>query len=203
MRSIQFILVIGLLLVYQQATAQRHRKGQFGVSAFGGFMDRIPGAQNSPGEAVWTADQQGFVGSLDFVRYTRQEHFWMIGLQYDVKNYRPISDKLLSERYTANFSYAPFSLHNYKRDFYLSPYVGVLSGVEIINRDKLNTGDGHIQANSAFSLGALAGMELEVFIVPSLSLLLRAEERFNAFSNLNKLHSQGSIGIRYTFTTLN
>ena len=191
--------------------AQRHLKGQhaFGLSV--GLVDQIPSI------TAWRADNQGYLIRADFTRYTASEHYWMIGFQADRKFYRPQpgeapaglppisglplatgeSKPLVSDRYTVSFSYSPVSLHNYRRSFYISPLIGVLAGLEIINNDKRQVEQGYLVARSRGALGALAGLEAEVFLTEQLALVGQVSERFYLLTDLSKLHSQGSIGLRY------
>ncbi len=188
--------------------AQRHLKGQhaFGLSV--GLVDQIPSITNAA-----RADNQGYVIRADFTRYTASEHYWMIGFQADRKFYRPPAGlppisglplatgerkPLVSDRYTVSFSYSPVSLHNYRRSFYISPLIGVLAGLEIINNDKRQVEQGYLVARSRGTLGALAGLEAEVFLTEQLALVGQVSERFYLLTDLSKLHSQGSIGLRYT-----
>jgi|GEM_PF-2535951 len=197
--------------------AQRHLKGQhaFGLSV--GLVDQIPSMKAWRPNAA-RADNQGYLIRADFTRYTASEHYWMIGFQADRKFYRPqpgeapaglppmgglpvaTGDRkpLVSDRYTVSFSYSPVSLHNYRRSFYISPLIGVLAGLEIINNDNRQVEQGYLTARSRGVLGALAGLEAEVFLTEQLALVGQVSERFYLLTDLSKLHSQGSIGLRYT-----
>ena len=202
-RRTKFSLVAGALLWAGTTLSygQRHLKGEHALSLQVGILDQIPSLKN------WWADNQGYLTRLDFTRYTAREHYWSLGLQFDRKYYRPaglspagvdLPRPLISERYTVHFSYSPASLHNYRRSYYISPVIGGLAGLELINRDQRAIPEGYLTAGSRATLGALVGLEAEVFVVNQLSLVGSLSERFYVLTDLNKLHSQGSIGLRYT-----
>ena len=184
------LLLVGILT---QTYGQRHRKGQYGFSLQAGIVDRIPQSN------TWRADQQGLLVRADWVRYTRPEHYWKVGYQYDRKYYQVSGTSLFSERHTLGFDYAPVSLHDYRRRFYLSPLLGVFTGFELVNQDRRDLPIGLIGSQSQFTFGGNAGLEAEVFLAEQLSLLAGFTERWYAASELNRLHTQAQVGLRFTF----
>jgi hypothetical protein len=196
------LAALTLLLISASTTyAQRHLKGQHALGLSVGLVDQIPSMK------AFRADNQGYLIRADFTRYTVSEHYWMISLQADRKFYHPpvvgpvvvgMSDPLLSDRYTVSFSYNPVSLHNYRRSFYISPLIGALGGLEIINNDNQQVEQGLLTARSQGTLGILTGLEAEVFLTEQLSLVGNVSERFYLLTDLSKLHSQGSVGLRYS-----
>lgn len=191
------ILSISLLLAFElmsyNSFAQRHRKGQYAFSPQGGIMDRFPNGINL------RADQQGSLIRTEFVRYTRPEHYWKIGYQYDRKFYQPLGVQVISERHTLGIDYAPVSIHDYHRTFYISPVLGVFTGLEIVNQDQPDLPIGLIGAQNHFTFGGNIGLEAEVFVTDRISLIGGLTERWYAVSDLNRLHTQAQLGLRFTF----
>ena len=187
------LALILICLITQASYGQRHRKGQYSFSVLGGIMDRIP--RGGP----LKANQQGYLGRAEFVRYTEAEHYWKAAYQYDRKYYRPDGATLVSARHTVGVDFAPVSLHDYRRTFYLSPVIGLFTGLEIINQNQRDLAIGLIGAQSRFTFGANVGLEGEVFLTDRLSLIGGLTERWYAVTDLSRLHSQAQVGLRFTF----
>ena len=192
LRFLPFALLLAFELLSHSSFGQRHRKGQYAFSLQGGIMDRFPRGINL------RADQQGSLVRTDFVRYTRSEHYWKIGYQYDRKFYQPLGVQVISERHTLGIDYAPISLHNYRRTFYISPVLGIFTGLEIVNQDRHDLPIGFIGAQSHFTFGGNIGLEAEVFLTDRISLIGGITERWYAVSDLNRLHTQAQLGLRFT-----
>ena len=188
-------IYLGMMVV--SSYGQRHRMGQFATSLSTGIMDRIP-------TGLWFKnDQQGLLASVDFVRYTQAEHYWKIGYQYDRKYYVPLADYTLqSERHTLEFAYAPMSVHNYQRSFYISPILGIFSGIETINQDRRELPVGLITAQGRFTFGSSFGLEGEVYLTDKFSLVGGLIERWYGVTDLSRLHTQAQVGLRFTFNSL-
>ena len=196
MRLLRFFFIVQVMvftLVSHHSFSQRHRKGQYALSLQGGIMDRLPSGINL------RADQQGSVVRTEFVRYTRPEHYWKVGYQYDRKYYQPPGVQVISERHTVGCDYAPVSIHDYRRTFYVSPVLGLFTGLEIVNQDQRDLSIGLIGAQSHFTFGGNIGLEAEVFLTNRTSLIGGITERWYAVSDLNRLHTQAQVGLRFTF----
>ena len=180
-------------LISHSSYGQRHRKGQYAFTLQGGIMDRFPSGINLRG------DQQGSLVRTEFVRYTRPEHYWKIGYQYDRKYYQPYGVQVFSERHTVGIDYAPVSIHDYRRTVYISPVLGLFTGLEIVNQDQHDLPIGLIGAQSHFTFGGNVGLEAEVFLTDRISLIGGITERWYAVSDLNRLHTQAQLGLRLTF----
>lgn len=193
MRHLFFFVVTVLIVgISRPACAQRHIKGQWGITPFVGVMDRLPtGSLRVPG--------QGFAAGLDLLRYGQKERYWKVGYLYDRKYYDAMGQTLSSDRHSLVLSVAPYQLTNKNRSFYLVPIVGVYGGFERINRNVRELPEGRLLNAPTGLAGVQAGAEGEFYVTDQTALYASWQTRYLPFSSLSQFRTFGLLGVRFTF----
>lgn len=192
MRTLLLFLV-GCALTLNLAHAQRHIKGQLALTPYVGIVDNFPSFKS------FKADQQGYNFGLDLVRYTRNENYWKIAYQYDVKYYAGLGTILSTDRHSVSFDYALTTLHDHRRTFYIAPLVGGIIGFERVNGNNLDLADGRILNQPSGLLGLQTGLEAEIYFSERTALTLAIQERYLPYSNLSQFRTYGNLGLRFSF----
>lgn len=187
-----FVVTVLTVVIPRPALAQRHIKGQWGITPVAGVMDRLPlGSLRAPG--------QGVAAGLDLLRYGKKERYWKVGYLYDRKYYDALGQTLSTDRHTLVFSVAPFQLANKSRSFYLVPVVGVYGGFERINRNVRDLPEGRLLNVPTGLAGVQAGLEGEFYLTSQTALYASWQTRYLPFSTLSQFRTFGLLGVRFTF----
>ena len=187
------VLAAGILFL-RTAYAQRHINGQTGVSLNVGVVDNLPklSAPQAPGS--------GYMGSVDYVWYKKNERYWKASFSYVRKYYEAQSTvKPLVEHYWLAMDYVPSLFRATRRSVYVAPTLGLYVGYESVNRNQANVPEGIIQNKSTAAIGPQIGLETEVYTGPSVAVIGGITERYIPFSEVSKFRTIGYIGVRYCF----
>lgn len=186
-------LLLGALLT-GQSYAQRHIDGQSAISFAVGLVDNLPriATPHAPGT--------GYMGSVDYVWYKKNERYWKASFSYVRKYYQAQTlVKPLLEQYWLAVDYVPSLFHTTRRSVYVAPTLGLYLGYESVNRNQANLPEGVIQNKSTAAIGPQLGLEAEFYTGPSLALIGGITERYIPFSEVSQFRTTGYIGIRYCF----
>lgn len=180
------------LLAPKPAVAQRHIKGQLAITPLIGIMDRLP-------TTLKRADGQGLAVGLDFTRYTLKETYWKVSYLYDQKFYADFGRFLTTSRHQLSFDWAPLTLHDHRRHFYIAPLIGASVGYELVNKNEVYLPEGTILNNPSVVAGIQAGIEGEYYVAEKLAVVASFQERYLPISNVSVFRSYGLVGLRFSF----
>jgi len=186
-----FWLVLALLAAVP-SWAQRHIKGQLALTPVVGIMDRLP-------TSLGKADGQGLAAGLDLTRYTIKETYWKVSYLYDVKYYANFGRYLTTSRHQLAFDWAPLTLHDQRRRFYIAPLIGASIGYELVNKNEVFLAEGTILNSPSVSAGIQAGIEGELYLAEQLALTASFQQRYLPVSEVSVFRSYGLIGLRFSF----
>lgn len=172
--------------------AQRHIKGQLALTPMVGFMDRMP-------TSLGKAPGQGVAAGLDLTRYTIRETYWKVSYLYDVKYYANFGRYLTSSRHQIGFDWAPLTLRDHRRHFYVAPLIGASVGYELVNKNDVDLAEGVILNRPGGLAGIQVGIEGEYFIGEQLALVGSFQQRYLPFSDVSVFRSYGMVGLRFSF----
>lgn len=187
MKRCKFILIafFCILLSVNETSAQRYLPGQTGIQVTGGIADGDYKLAN-------------YHAGIAFSKYTKSGNRWLYGAEFlnTCSSYNSI--QIPVNQFTGELGYYINLLSDRRKNFFFSLGISALSGYETVNWGDKKLMDGALITNKdQFIYGGAISFEIESYLTDRIALLLNVRERILWGSDVELLHNQIGLGIKY------
>lgn len=190
MRAYFLVLVASLALFAGQAHAQRCLPKMRGIELKANMADGVYSSAKGNGA--------GYSIGVALSTYAKSGNKWVFGGEYLLKNnlYKDMNVPLA--QFTAEGGYYFKVLSDARKIVFFYLGGSALAGYETVNWGKKKLYDGStLQNEDAFIYGGALTLDMEIYVSDRIALLANLRERCLCGGDIQKLHMQYGIGIKF------
>ncbi|MBU2997465.1 conjugal transfer protein TraO [Cellulophaga baltica] len=169
---------------------------------FGFLVTNFLSAQAFPKSVMATGGifGDGYGGEITFNNNIDEFSFTQIALDVSLSNYESGEVSIPYSSYTLSYSYYTTLYATARRYKAISMGIGLLGGYELVNGGQNEFSNiVFLDGDSKFIYGAQAGLEIDIIISNTLSVVAKTTEFYHMNSDFGQFTNYSGLGIRYYF----